>query len=179
MAPRIVTVAEVSETQFSQLFDQFEGNLEQTIEAAEDYVIGILRYDPVATTVVEVLPITLSADKIRLKNYPINAVTLFEVAYYPDGPWTPVATTGFYINYDTGYITPRFLGTAQYARITYSSGSVEVPAAIRQAVIIKTALLAAPDYEIFGSGDSREPGLGHYDRMIHELLWPYIKRAIG
>lgn len=175
--PDIVTVAEVSETQFAQLFDQFEGNLETTIEAAEDYVRGQLRYDPLLGTYTEVIPIT--GDTIRLKNYPINSVTLFEVAYYPDGPWSTVATTGFYINYSIGTIKPRFWGTALYARVTYTSGDVEVPAAIRQAIIIKTAMIAAPDYEIFGSGDSREPGLGHYEDLIQSLLHPFKRRAIG
>src|SRR5688572_5909710 len=104
MAPRIVTVAEVSETQFTQLFDQFEGDLEDIIEAAEDVIIGYLGYDPVASEKTEIVRIS-NENTIRLKNYPINSVSSVEVSLYPDGPWRAVATTGFYMNLDAGYIS--------------------------------------------------------------------------
>lgn len=175
--PQIVTVAEVTETQFSQLFDQFEGDLEDVIEAAEDYVMNQIRYNPVSSTKVQIKPV--SGDTIFFDHFPVNELTSIEVSFYYQGPWTAITLDNFYRNLEAGYIKTYNLGTANYVRLTYKAGYTEIPAAIKQAVIIKTALLAAPDYEIYGSGDSKEPGLGHYERMIKDLIAPYKRRAIG
>lgn len=177
MPPQIVTVAEVTESQFTQLFDQFEGNLEDVIQAAEEYVIAYLRWNPLSSTRIEIVPIT--GNTIFFKDYPVTELTSFEVSYGFNGPWTTVATDTYYTNLETGYIKPYSFGTSRYARITYERGYASVPSAIKQAIIMKTALLVSPDYEIFGSGDSKEPGLGHYEKTLMDLLAPFRRRAIG
>lgn len=176
--PQIVTLAEVTESQFTQLFDQFEGNLEHVIEAAEEWVIGYLRWNPVHnSTQTEIQPLVSST--IFFKDYPINSLTTLEISWNYSGPWTVIPTTNFFTDINAGYINTYNLGTGKYVRLTYDKGYVEIPQAIKQAVIIKTALLAAPDYEIFGSGDSKEPGLGHYEITIRGLLSSYVRKAIG
>lgn len=177
MPPQIVSLAEVTESQFTQLFDQFEGNLENVIEAAEDWVMKYLRWNPISSSEVEIQRLT--GDRVFFKAYPVTELTSLEVAWNYSGPWTTIPTTDFFPDFDAGYIDTYNLGSGRFVRLTYTRGLVNMPNAIKQAIIIKTALLASPDYEIFGSGDSKAPGLGHYDATVLQLIDPYKRRAVG
>lgn len=111
------------------------------------------------------------------REYPVTAVTSMrrrrgieavwedlDVAYAtvvdPDAPmveWSGVSLGGYdvEITYDAGY----------------EVGSI--PEDIRAAVILQTVALVSIDPEVYGVGDSKEPGIKHIQRDVDAMMDPH------
>lgn len=170
--PNLVTAQEFSDSAYGSLEDQIDTPIPQLLDAAEAHLEMKMRRKIKAATYVE----TLYADTntIFLKQRPIISITSVERSIFPQGPiWYSLPLDRLFMNSEAGYFDPAYAVAGAYVRVTYTAGFTVIPPDIKQAVIIQTALIASPDYELLGVGDGEEPGIGHLQEMVDRLIEPY------
>lgn len=174
MALRLITENNFRQSPYGQMADQIEGRLSDLIERAEGIIEGRLRYVVGAASYTQVFPPKSKRATIFLRHRPVNSVTSIKRRATPSDAWTVLDATTFYLNGGAGYLEDS-LGdqTVGYeVEVVYNAGYAidDVPAAIKQAVIHQTAMLAYQDVDVFGGQDKNPPPVGYINKEIDRLL---------
>lgn len=165
--PRLVEVRDFTTSRFSQLADTSSANISDIIARAEKAVESKLKRPILPTTYTE--SHRPHGTKLYLRYRPVISVTSVtrSSGYFS----SPVPT--YTVDSNTGILHTPTPQDGYILTVVYTAGFEEVPEDIKEAILMQTALMAFTDLEIYGSGDSKEPGILYMRDDIDELLKPY------
>jgi hypothetical protein len=175
--PEIVTVRDYATSRYAQVADNTEGSLSDILARAETAI---------QTRLGRRLPVTSYVERWRtqsntlfVKNRPIVAVTQIRRRLNPLHAWEIVDLTYVTINdAAAGYIECYGIYTSNVAgyevEVTYTAGFSIVPEDIKEAIIMQAVMFSYQDLEIYGSGDSREPGVQYFYEDIDRIIKRYM-----
>lgn len=179
-APRLLTQQDFTKSRYESLADQ-ANDLASLIRRAED-IIG----DKIGMTLVKSVYTEtgfVKGSNLFLNVRPIVSVTSFGSRMFDRNAFVPLSNDTFTMNENLGILTLRSdvnIYGYQY-QVTYEAGytAVTLPEALREAILLQTALLLYQDFEIYGAGDSKEPGIRHFKDEINEYISPYIRSTLA
>lgn len=176
--PKLLSVREFNTSRFAQLADNTDASVAQTIARAEAAIESKLKRPIAPTLTSEIL--TPSTNVLYLKNRPVISVEGFwrgfskeALANGPNGIPVGPGIQHYRLNSQQGTIESSTSIRGYAVRVDYIAGYQETPEDIKEAIVLQTALFLYQDLEIYGSGDSKEPGILYYKRDIEDLLKPY------
>jgi hypothetical protein len=167
--PRLVSVREFNTSRFSQLADTSTSNVSEVIARAEKKIESQLMRPIYPTQITEIFKPTTSV--VYLKHRPIVSIDSVGRGFSASGPFT--ATALYLINNDEGWIDFQASVVGYSVKIVYTAGYEETPEDLKEAILMQTALYIFQDLEIYGSGDSKEPGILYMNEDIRGILQPY------
>lgn len=177
MAPRLITEGEFRSSRYGQLADQIEGRLSVLIEQAENYIET--QIDRVLSKQRYVETPKSGPRELFLDHDPVISVERVEVLNR-DGTAVEVAPDQYSVDTRTAVIElfgqPNAI-TNRY-RVTYDAGYETVPPIIKAAAILQTAYFAYQDFEIYGSGDGKEPGIRYIQQEVNKYLEPFKRKKL-
>lgn len=176
MATRLITEGDFRSSRYGQLADQIDGRLSDIIEQAESYVESVVDRTLSRETHVEIAE--KGRESVFLRHSPVISVSTVEYRSTHSDTWSPVNPSTYRVLEDLGIIEfDRRLDSGDY-RVTYDAGYDPIPAVIKAAVILQTAFFAYQDFEIYGSGDAKEPGINYIERQVDKYLRPFVRKKL-
>lgn len=180
MPPTLVTVRDFTNSRYAQLAESSDNlNMSDILTSAEAIIQSKLGRQVAVTTYTEVIRYAQS-NTLFTKRRPITSVTSVRRRYpTPFGAWMTVDSSRIAFEPEPGYIEVLYDDVRGFdVEMTYSAGYAVVPPDIREAILIQAVLLATQDFEVYGTGDAKEPGYIRYmNRDIDGLLAPYRATA--
>lgn len=178
--PRLLTQQDFTKSRYESLGDQ-ANDLASLIRRAEDIIgnkIGMTLVKSVYTETGFV-----KGPNLFLGVRPIVSVTSLEHRMLDRNPYTALSADRYTIVEDLGILTLQSdvsISGYQY-QVTYEAGytAVTLPEALREAILLQTALLLYQDFEIYGAGDSKEPGIHHFKDEILEYIRPFVRSTLA
>ena len=174
--PRLITNREFRTSRYGQLADQLEGDLDEIIAQAETLIERHLDRTLSSTTYTEIHRPKL--DRLFLKERPIISVTSIERRLTNDAAWSALTVADFEVepNGAAGVLLSLDDEIAGYeVRVVYLAGYSTIPWDIKSAVLQLTAYLCYQDFETFGQGDSKPPGITYLKSEAYKRVEPYKK----
>jgi hypothetical protein len=171
--PKLVTVRDFTTSRFSQLADTTDASLTDILARAEAIIQSQLRRPILPTEFTERYRPKYST--IYLRRRPIISVNsvMKGTSLRWSGINTSIPASLYYVEPDLGYIEFEASVSGYIVDVTYTAGFTTVPEDLKEAIIQQAALLTFQDLEIYGSGDSKEPGIMYMKKDIASLLEPY------
>lgn len=170
--PELVTARELTSSIYGQLFEDLDTSLNDIIVQAEDAIQRKLGRRLKNQSYTEFYRY-LRTQTIFVRNRPITSVTSVERRLFPTSAWETLDLSDMILAADAGYMIPYYQVKGYDVEVTYTAGYVEIPGSLKQAIMLQATMFSSPDLEIYGVGDSREPGIDHINRQIDELLEPF------
>jgi hypothetical protein len=178
MALKLITEGDFRSSRYGQMADQIEGRLSTVIEQAESYIEAMTDRQLSRQTYTELAEV--GEYSIFLNESPIIAVTSVQTRASMTSDWVTIPADYYQVWPREGVIE---LAHSQprnsLAQVVYEAGYDPVPQVIKQAAILQTAYFAYQDFEIYGSGDGKEPGISYIAREVKDLLRPYMRRRVA
>lgn len=177
----LLSEGEFRSGQYADLAENISGNLSDVIAKAEAHIVKYLDRQIAKATYVETY--VQRQAYIFTRQYPIVAVTQVRRRGDPRDTWTVLDAADFWVVNDelpiVQYFGPSTLYGAQ-VEITYDAGYDPVPADIKHAAMLQTVLYLYQDYEVYGVGDGKAPGIRYMQDDIHGLIDPHkrLQRAL-
>jgi hypothetical protein len=174
----MITENQFRTSRFAQLADQVDGDLSEIIAQAESYIEALLsrRFDERPYTDRTRVPVT--SCKVFLEQRPITELTTIQRRADNWSEWETLDPAAFTVYADEGYLEADFLDLGGYEyRVTYCAGFAtgNVPKSVQAAVMIQTALLIYQDLELYGVGDSKNPGVLYLEDQVKMYLRPFCR----
>jgi len=178
--PRLLTQQDFTKSRYESLGDQ-ANDLASLIRRAED-IIG----NKVGMTLVKSIYTEtgfVKGPNLFLNVRPVVSVTSLNHRMFDRDLFTLLSADTYVLEADLGILTLRSdvsINGYQY-QVTYEAGytAVTLPEALREAILLQTALLLYQDFEIYGAGDSKEPGIKHFKDEINEYIAPFIRSTLA
>jgi hypothetical protein len=168
--PRIVTIRDFNTSRYAQLADTSSADMGAVLAGAEQAIEKMIRRPIVPTTFVE--RYRPSNQILYLRKRPVISITSIQRRYSPTS--TSFSTvTDYYSNFEEGILEVNTPIQGYVIDITYVAGFEETPEDIKQAILMKAAMLMFQDFELYGSGDSKAPGITYINDEICALIEPY------
>ena len=180
-SPRLLTVQDFAESRYESLGDQAT-DLGSLIRRAEDIIGDKIGMQLALDTYTEEGIIPMNRNVIFLGYRPVVQVLTLDRRLYERGDWSAIPSDSYTINPVQGILSTVSDVSLHgyYYRISYEAGytTVTLPEALREAVLLQTVVLLFRDYEVFGAGDSKEPGIQHLRREIEEYIGPHKRSRL-
>jgi hypothetical protein len=178
--PILVTVRDFTNSRYAQLAESSDNlDIAGVLASAEAIIQTRLGRQVTVTTYTEVIR-NADTNIVFVKRRPITSVTSVRRKYpTPYSGWTTIAPERISFEPGPGYVEVLYDDIRGFdVEVTYQAGYAEVPAEIREAILIQAVLLATQDFEVYGTGDSKPPGYIRYmNQDIDNLLAPYQATA--
>lgn len=160
----ILSVKEFNTSRFAQMADSSDASIVAVLARAEAAIKRQLQRPIDPEQFEEIFYPTNTT--IYLRNRPV--ISIDEVEFAGIQPFNPM----YSINFRTGMMK---LMRVPYSsvKIKYTAGFEEIPDDLKEAVAMQAVLFLYTDLEIYGVGDSKEPGIMYFKRDIEDLLRPY------
>ena len=168
----IITEQEFRSSQYGDMADNVV-RLGLVIDAVEEEIAGTVdRRLPKA----EYTEIFLSPSSyLFVQQYPVRTVTSLRKRRRPNAEWEDLDLS--YLRYsNTELPLIEYIGsdlTGWEIEVVYEAGYDPIPADLKLAAIKMTAVRLYVDIEMFGVGDSKEPGIDHEYRAAQRMLKRY------
>lgn len=160
----ILSVKEFNTSRFAQMADSSDASIVAVLARAEAAIKRRLQR-PIEPEQFEE-EFYPTDNIIFLRNRPI--ITIDKVTFSGIAPINPL----YSVNTRTGMM--RLMRVPYGAvKVNYTAGFEEVPDDLKEAVAMQAVLFLYTDLEIYGVGDSKEPGIMYFKRDIEDLLRPY------
>lgn len=171
MALRLITEGEFRSSRYGSLADQIEGRLSTLIEQAESYIES--KVDRVLSRTEYIETPDIGRVTLFMRQTPIISVEEILV----NG--TPIDPSKYFIAHD-GTIE-LFNPVPSNARVIvrYTAGFDPIPPIIKAATIQQTAYFAYQDFEIYGSGDGKPPGIMYMQQEVDSLISTFKRTALA
>ena len=176
---RLITNREFRPSRYGQLADNLEGDLDEIIAQAEDHIENYLDRRFAVTAYTEIH--RPSGSRLFLRNRPITALTTVKRRMSHNESWTTLVNSDFEIepNDAAGVLLSLEDEIAGFeVEVAYSAGYTTIPWDIKGAVLLQTAIFAYTDLEMYGQGDSKEPGLGYVQEDVYKKINGYRKKQV-
>lgn len=165
--PRLVEVRDFNTSRFSQLADTSSANIADILARAEKAIESKLHRPLVATMYTE--SHRPHGNKLYLRYRPIILVD----SVTRSSGFLSSVVDNYTVDPNTGILYTPIPQDGYILTVVYKAGFEEVPEDIKEAILMQAALMAFTDLEIYGSGDSKEPGILYMRDDIDALLKPY------
>lgn len=176
---RLITNREFRTSRYGQLADNLEGDLDEIIAQAEDRIENYLDRRFAVTAFIERLrPRGMS---LFLHHRPITALTTVKRRTSHNESWTTLVNSDFEVepNGAAGVVLSLEDEVAGFeVEVAYSAGYTTIPWDIKSAVLLQTAIFCYTDLEMYGQGDSKQPGLGYVQEDVYKMLDGYKKKQV-
>lgn len=183
-SPQLLTVQDFAESRYESLGDQAT-DLSSLIRRAEDIIGDKIGMPLAKATYTDEGVVKSGVNQIFVSRRPVVVVTSLDRRLYERGDWSAIPSDSYSVNSVQGILTlvsdVSIYGYVEtpyqgyYYRVIYEAGytPLTLPEALKEAVLLQTVLLLFRDYEIFGAGDSKEPGINHIRKEIEEYIAPH------
>ncbi len=174
--PEIVTVRDYTTSRYSQMAENTEGQLPDILARAEAAVQQRIGRQLAVKTYVE--RFKARSNTLFVLNRPIIAITQMRRRINALYSWETMDLSYVTI-YDAGagYIECLDVWSSMVAgydvEITYTAGYTVIPEDIKEAIIMQAVMFSYQDLEIYGSGDSRVPGVQYFYDDIDRIIARY------
>lgn len=171
--PEIVTVRDYTTSRYAQMAENTEGQLPDILARAEQAIQSRLGRQLAVKTYTERFRAT--SNTLFLLNRPIQSVTQIRRRPNPLFAWELLDLNYVSVNdIGAGYVEclPYFQsGVAGYeVEVTYTAGFSVIPEDLKEAIIMQAVMFSYQDLEIYGSGDSRAPGVQYFYDDIDRII---------
>ena len=172
--PSIVTEREFRDSPFGQQIESTEARVLDVLVAAESMIRKRINSSLVAADYLEVFP-SVPSGRIFLTRRPVQRI--YSIRYSrPYTAWADLSPLYYTLTSSQLLINPDYRSVVGYdIEVYYRAGfeKDEFPADLKYAIFAQAALLIAPDFELFGSGDSKAPGFSYLEKRIEEIVSLY------
>ena len=174
--PELVSVRDYTTSRYAQMAENTEGQLPDILARAEAAIQSRLgRQLGVKTYVERFRPTT---NTLFVLNRPIISVT--QIRRRPNAlyAWEIMDLTHVSVNDpNAGYIEC-FPSYSSYVsgydvEVTYTAGYTTLPEDLKESIIMQAVMFSYQDLEIYGSGDSRSPGVQYFYDDIDRIISRY------
>lgn len=170
---RLITEQEFRTSRYAQIADQIEGRITDVIAQAEDHVERMLDRKLTVRTYTEYFK-PLSSNTLFLRERPVQSITSIKRRRNYLEAWDTLPLETFQLFAESGYVTCLAEYIKQWeVQVIYTAGYSTVPTDIKGAVILQTVILAYQDLEVYGVGDSKNPGILYLQNQVNDLIKPY------
>ena len=179
-SPLVVTARDYSTSRYESLIDSSSTNLNTILRRAEQIIGGKIGMPLELGTYTDVTRAT--GDRLFLTRRPVVSVLSVSRRNYDGVSWNALASDTYTLNADAGVIVIRsdVLIKGYETEVTYTAGytPTTLPEPLKEAVLLQAARLMYQDFEIYGAGDSKEPGVRHFREEIEEYIAPYKRSTL-
>jgi hypothetical protein len=178
MATRLITEGEFRSSRYGQLADQIEGRLSDLIESAESYIESAVDRKLSRDTYTEFAEVGQSS--LFLRQSPIIAVTAVEMKNSGrETGWDLIDAERYQVLDSLGIVEFRErLNPRGTYRVKYDAGYEPIPPIIKTATILQTAYFAYQDFEIYGSGDGKPPGITYIQKEVDRYIAAFVRKKL-
>jgi hypothetical protein len=170
--PELVTVQEFTESQYAQLVESnADLQPDDVLVKAEAAVQSRMGRRVLLSPYTERFNAT--SQSVFLRRRPVVEVTSIKRRSNILFDWTVLNPARVEIESGPGYITSYDLIKGYQIEVSYTAGYATAPEDIKAAIIMQAVLFSYQDLEVYGSGDSRAPGIMYFHQDIDRLLAPY------
>lgn len=169
MALRLLTEGEFRASRYGSVADQIEGRLSNLIEQAESYIES--QIDRVLSVEDYEESPEIGTVSLFLRQSPIVSVQEVTINGVPVDP------AQYYVEKNMGIIE---LNSRPRGRVVvkYKAGYETIPPIIKTAVILQTALFAYQDFEMYGTGDGKPPGITYMQSDINKYIQRFKRKVL-
>jgi hypothetical protein len=165
--PTLVSIRDFNTSRYAQLADTTTANMNNILASAESAIESMVKR-PLRPTVFSESFTSVKDNTIYLKRRPIISVSLVQRGL--SLITTPVTIYSMDVN--QGILTsPYFRG--YNVTVDYTAGFTVLPDDLKEAILMQAALFTYQDLEMYGSGDSKPPGILYIKEDIKQLIAPY------
>lgn len=166
---RLITEGEFRSSRYGSLADQIEGRLSTLIEQAESYIET--RVDrTLSEKIYREIP-DVGGSTLFMRHAPIISVEEIKVGDKVISPDDFVIVEG------EGTIELFEKPTTRVV-VRYTAGYDPIPPIIKAATILQTAYFAYQDFEIYGSGDGKPPGIMYIQQQVDDMIAPFKRKTL-
>lgn len=174
--PTLVTVRDFTTSRYGQIAENTEGSLPDILARAEAAIQSRVGRQLGVQSYVE--RFKANSNILFLKNRPVVEVTQLQRRPNALYAWTLIDLTYVMVNDGpAGYVEcfPTFgANVAGYdVEVTYTAGYATLPEDLREAILMQAVMFSYQDLEIYGSGDSRSPGVQYFYEDIDRIIYRY------
>lgn len=173
-APSIVTEREFRDSPFGEQVESSTARIADVLVAAEGMIKAETNSHLIAGDYNEV--IINPNGRLFLTLRPVSQVYYIRhrgeySSYTVVNPIYYQLQSGSYVDFDPEYGYYR----GGYAEVVYRAGYEKdnFPADLKYAIFAQAALLLTPDFELYGTGDSKSPGFGYLEDRIEKIVKNY------
>lgn len=158
--PTLVTIRDFNTSRYAQLVEDLETPLGDILARAEAAVQSRIGFSLLPTSYTE----TWIADgqTLFVRRRPIVTVTSIKRRANVLFSWETIDSSYYRIESAPGYITVAKEVRGYEIEVVYTAGITTLPEDVREAILMQAVLFSAQDFEVYGSGDSRQPGYVKY-----------------
>lgn len=166
--PQLVTIRDFNTSRYAQLVEDIETPLGDILSRAEAAVQSRIGFSLVPTEYTETW--VARAQTLFVRHRPITSITSVRRRGNPLFAWELIDVGYYRFESEPGYIevTKDVIGFE--VEVVYEAGIVTLPEDVREAILMQAVLFAVQDFEVYGSGDSRQPGYVKYIREEVEMI---------
>lgn len=170
---RLITEQEFRTSRYAQVADQIEGRISDVIAQAENHIERTLDRSLKVQSYTELF--AAPGQTLFLRERPVVSLTTVRRRSSYTASWETLSLATVRLNDRAGYVSALKDGLFRQHEIevTYTAGFTSIPEDIKGAVILQTVILAFQDLEVYGAGDSKNPGILYLQGQVNGLLRPY------
>lgn len=174
--PQIITIRDFTTSRYAQLVENIETPLNDILARAEAAIQSRIGMNLVPTTYTETWRTT--SQTLFVRRRPIVSVTSVKRRDNILFGWTTLDLARTRIEPETGYIEVLYDQVKGYeVEVVYQAGMSAIPEDLREAILMQAVLFSFQDLEVYGTGDSRSPGIGYMDHDIERILNAYKRTS--
>lgn len=166
--PQLVTIRDFNTSRYAQLVEDIETPLGDILARAEAAVQSRIGFSILPTEYTEQWKAT--AQTLFVRRRPIISILSVERRASPLFSWTTIDPAYYTFESEPGYIEIATSIIGYEVLVNYTAGITTLPEDVREAILMQAVLFAVQDFEVYGSGDSREPGYVRYMREEIEMI---------
>lgn len=175
----LLTEIAFRQSRFGAMADQINGPVRDIIAQAESFVQSKLDRSLAFQEHVELITLAPTASKVFLRERPIEAVSSLRSRVAAGHAWRDEDLDGYSVDVRRGVVSPS--PNAREVEVTYTAGytATTLPADLKAALLIQTALFAYQDFKLLNlQSDHRPPGVLYMEDQVDRLLKPYRKVVV-
>lgn len=169
MTLRLITEGEFRSSRYGSLADQIEGRLSTLIEQAESYIESRVDRTLSEKSYTEIPDV--GGYTLFMRHSPIISVEEIRIGD------TIISPDDYIITEGEGTIELLDKPNSRVI-VRYSAGYDPIPPIIKAATILQTAYFAYQDFEIYGSGDGKPPGIVYIQQEVDDMIAPFKRKTL-
>lgn len=156
--PQIVTVRDFTTYRYSELSDTLDTPINDILARAEDIIQNFVAMRIVPTNYVE--RFKTPSQTIFVTNRPIISVTAIKRKPRLTSSWETLDLSQIEVYSEQGVIETEQIVRDFYLEVSYRAGMDTISEDLKEAILLQATILSFKDLEVYGTGDSRPPGIG-------------------
>lgn len=174
--PELVTVRDLTTYRYADVTENLDTPIQDILSRAENAIQARLQRPLKIATFTERWRPTTNVGFVTKR--PLRSITTFKRRVSHLHSWETVDPATVFISVEPGYFETYGFDIRGYEiEVTYTAGmfadGTALTGDVREAILLQAILFSYQDLEVFGTGDSRAPGIMYFAAQIQELLAAY------